>query len=100
MAKVKVSAAHYLEEGSPVKASDSILTVGFPRGASFSREALERKENHSLLEKTWKDMLGYAVRIQFTVSPDIDHPKPAREEADPLLQSALDTFQGRVIRKG
>lgn len=100
MVKVKVSAAHYLEEAVPVKIFGGVLTIGFPQRASFSREALERKENHSLLEKTWKDILGYAVKIQFVVSPDIDPPKPAHEEADPLLQSALDTFQGRVIRKG
>lgn len=100
MAKVKVSAAHYLEEAVPVKISGGVLTIGFPQRASFSREALERKENHSLLEKTWKDMLGHAIKIHFVVSPDIDPPKPAHEEADPLLQSALDTFQGRVIRKG
>lgn len=100
MAKVKVSAAHYLEEAMPVKISGGVLTIGFPRRASFSREALERKENHSLLEKTWKDILGHTIKIHFVVSPDIDPPKPVHEEADPLLQSALDTFQGKVIRKG
>lgn len=99
--RVKVSAAHYLEEGRPVKTSGSVLTIGFPQRASFHREALERKENHALLEKIWKDLLGgLALKIHFAVTQEAETPKPLAEEVDPLLQSALDTFKGRVVRKG
>ncbi len=97
--KIKVSAAHYLEEGLPVKTSGSVLTVGFPKRASFHREALERKENHVLLEKIWEDMLGHSLKIHFSVTHDVEQPRPAQEETDLMVQSALDTFKGRVVRK-
>jgi DNA polymerase-3 subunit gamma/tau len=98
--KIKVSAAHYLEEGAPVGTSGNVLTIGFPQGASFHREALERKENLLLLEKIWKDMLGHSLKIHFSVTQDIERPRPAQQGADSLLQSVLDTFKGRVVKKG
>lgn len=99
--KVKVSAAHYLEEGRPAKTVGSVLTIGFPRRASFHREALERKENHLLLEKLWTEILGQDIKINFIVTNDEpEAQKPSDDSADPLLKSALDTFKGRVVRKG
>lgn len=99
--KVKVSAAHYLEEGKPAKTVGSVLTIGFPKRASFHREALERKENHLLLEKLWTEILGQDIKINFILTNDEpEAQKPPDDSADPLLKSALDTFKGRVVRKG
>src|SRR3989338_4020450 len=99
--RVKVSAAHYLEEGKPAKTVGSVLTIGFPRRASFHREALERKENHLLLEKLWTEILGQDIKINFIFTNDEPEPqKPSDDSADPLLKSALDTFKGRIVRKG
>lgn len=99
--KVKVSAAHYLDEGKPAKTVGSVLTIGFPKRASFHREALERKENHLLLEKLWTEILGQDIKINFVLTNDEPQPqKPSDDSADPLLKSALDTFKGRVVRKG
>lgn len=99
--KVKVSAAHYLEEGKPAKTVGSVLTIGFPKRASFHREALERKENHLLLEKLWTEILGQDIKINFILTNDEpEAQKPQDDSADPLLKSALDTFKGRVVRKG
>ena len=100
LSRIKVSAAHYLEEGRPVKASGSILTIGFSGKSSFHREALERKENHLVLEGIWKDILGEDVKINFAVTSDEAPPKKIEDIEDPLVKSALDTFKGRVVRKG
>ena len=98
--KVKVSAGHYLDGGSAFKTQGSVLTIGFPRQASFNKESLERKENHLLLESVWKELLSQDIRIQFTFTHDPAPEKHIDNAEDPLLKSALDTFNGRVIRKG
>ena len=99
LTRIKVSAAHYLEEGRPVKASGSILTIGFSGKSSFHREALERKENHLVLERIWKDILGEDIKINFSVTGDEWPQKKIEDIDDPLVKSALDTFKGRVVRK-
>lgn len=98
--KTKVSAAHYLEEGKPCKAVGAVLTIGFPKQASFHKESLEGKENHLLLEKLWKEILKQDIRIHFTLTHGPEPEKPADSDDDPLLKSTLDTFNGRVIRRG
>jgi hypothetical protein len=98
--KTTPSAAHYLEEGKPCKAVGTVLTIGFPKHASFNKESLEGKENHLLLEKLWKEILRQDIRIHFTLTHGPEPEKPADSDDDPLLKSTLDTFNGRVIRKG
>ena len=103
LTKVKVSAAHYLEEGSPFKTSGSILTIGFPQRAGFHKESLEGKENHLLLEKIWKELLKRDIKIHFAVTKEEKKADPAapgeNEPDDPFLKSALNTFNGRIVRK-
>jgi len=103
LTKVKVSAAHYLEEGSPCKASGSVLTIGFPQRAGFHKESLESKENHILLEKIWKELLKQDIKINFAVTKEEKKPVSGspgeNEHDDQLLKSTLDTFNGRIVRK-
>lgn len=103
LVKVKVSAAHYIEEGRPIKTSGNTLTIGFSRKSAFHMESLESKENRQILEKIWRDILQEDIRIKFEISADIegaeDSKQQIEEEMDPLLKSALDTFGGRVVRK-
>ena len=103
LTKVKVSAAHYLEEGNPFKTSGSVLTIGFPQRAGFHKESLEGKENHLLLEKIWKELLKQDIKINFTVTKEEKKPvsdSPGdNEHEDHLLKSTLDTFNGRIVRK-
>ena len=103
LTKVKVSAAHYLEEGSPCKASGSVLTIGFPQRAGFHKESLEGKENHILLEKIWKELLKQDIKINFAVTKEEKKPVSGspgeNEHDDQLLKSTLDTFNGRIVRK-
>ena len=98
--KVKVSAAHYLEEGSPLRASGAVLTIEFPKRLSFHKEALERKENRLIVEDVWKGLLEQDIKINFSVSYVEESPKRPAEDIDPAVKSALDTFNGRVVRKG
>ncbi|OGX60300.1 MAG: DNA polymerase III, subunit gamma and tau [Omnitrophica WOR_2 bacterium RIFOXYC2_FULL_45_15] len=103
LTKVKVSAAHYLEEGSPCKASGSVLTIGFPQRAGFHKESLEGKENHILLEKIWKELLKQDIKINFAVTKEekktVSDSPGENEHDDHLLKSTLDTFNGRIVRK-
>lgn len=103
LTKVKVSAAHYLEEGSPCKTSGSVLTIGFPQRAGFHKESLEGKENHILLEKIWKELLKQDIKINFSVTKEEKKPvsdSPGENEHDDhLLKSTLNTFNGRIVRK-
>lgn len=103
LSKIKVSAAHYVEEGRPIKTSGNALIIGFPKKSAFHMESLESKENRLILEKIWKDILQEDIRIRFEISADIegaeDSKQQSEEEIDPLLKSALDTFGGRVVRK-
>ena len=100
LTKIKVSAAHYLERGKPVKMSGGVLTIGFSKKSSFHKEGLERKENHLILEKIWKDILREQIKISFIyVSEEEAAGDPVEEAVDPLVQSALETFNGRVVRR-
>ena len=103
LTKVKVSAAHYLEEGSPCKTSGSVLTIGFPPRAGFHKESLEGKENHILLEKIWKELLKQDIKINFAVTKEEKKPVSdstgENEHDDHLLKSTLNTFNGRIVRK-
>ena len=103
LTKIKVSAAHYLEEGSPCKTLGSVLTIGFPQRAGFHKESLEGKENHILLEKIWKELLKQDIKINFAVTKEEKKPvsdSPGENEPeDQLLKSTLNTFNGRIVRK-
>lgn len=105
LTKVKVSAAHYIEEGKPIRTQDNSLTIGFPKKSAFHMESLESKENRQILEKIWKDILQQEIRIKLEISSEVEDEGPEdskqqqKDEIDPLLKSALDTFGGRVVRK-
>jgi DNA polymerase-3 subunit gamma/tau len=109
----KMSVATYLSEGRPVSYEGDVLMLGFPEGRSFHREALEEPQSRKLIQDTLSEMLGITPVLTFvTVS---DEPKktystqdealqeiatpPAAPKPDPLIDSALDIFDGKVVRK-
>lgn len=79
------------------------MTIGFPQRAGFHKESLEGKENHILLEKIWKELLKQDIKINFAVTQEekkVGLSAPGENEHDdPLLKSALNTFNGRIVRK-
>jgi DNA polymerase-3 subunit gamma/tau len=97
LARVKISVATYLNEGSPIKLEHSVLTVSFPKNYSLHKEALERKENKAIIEKIICELFNINTRVNFVLSKETLQKEV--EENNPLLRSALEAFQGRVIRE-
>jgi DNA polymerase-3 subunit gamma/tau len=98
LGKVKMSVATYLNEGEPLTVQGELLTVALPRSCSLHKESLEKKENKALIEKTLFEVVRVPVKTQFILSDDVksnnDH------ESSAFIKSALDAFNGRVIKEG
>ena len=97
LARVKMSVATYLNEGSPIKLEHNVLTVSFPKNYSLHKETLEKKENKAIIEKIICELFNINVRVNFVLSKETLQKEV--EENNPLLRSALEAFQGRVIRE-
>jgi DNA polymerase-3 subunit gamma/tau len=97
LSTVKMSVATYLNEGEPVKASGGIVTVAFPKDYSLHKEALEKKEHRALIEKTISEFFNLNIRVHFVL---LSERRPEEEDASsPYLKSALEMFNGRVIKE-
>jgi DNA polymerase-3 subunit gamma/tau len=94
LGRVKMSVATFLNEGTPLKLEKNVLTVSFPKSYSLHKEALERKENKSLIEKTFSELLSADIRINFMLSKE---DAPATENS--FIKTALEAFKGRVIKE-
>jgi hypothetical protein len=109
----KMSVATYLSEGKPISYEGEVLTLGFPEGRSFHREALEDPQSRKLIEDTIQEMLGVTPVLKFVITKEEpkeayavpDEPleemtaPPAETKPDPLIDSALDIFGGKVVHK-
>ena len=96
LAKVKISVATYLNDGSPIKLENNILTVSFPKDYSLHKESLEKKENKAMIEKIVSELLNANIRVNFVLSQEMA-PKEESEN-NPFIKSALEAFKARVIR--
>jgi DNA polymerase-3 subunit gamma/tau len=94
---IKMSVATYLNEGSPIKVENNILTVAFPKDYSLHKESLERQENRAIIEKTILELFNSPLRVNFILSQEVS---PREEHKDSFIKSTLQTFKGRVIREG
>lgn len=95
ISKIKISVGTYLNEGEPIRLQGDVLTVSFPKNYSLHKEALEGKDNKSLVEKCIFDIFGVKLRPVFILS---EKEKNAEEvHKNPLVKNALDMFKGRVI---
>jgi hypothetical protein len=63
---------------------------------SLHKESLERKENKAIIEKTASGLLNTNIKVNFTLSKEMV--KKDNSEADPFIRSALQTFNGRVVK--
>ena len=97
LSKVKISVATYLNEGSPTKIENNVLTISFPKDYSLHKESLEKHENRSIIEKSISELFNARVKVNFILSKEtIQH---AGEEEDGFLKSTLQMFKGRVIKE-
>ncbi|HLD82837.1 MAG TPA: DNA polymerase III subunit gamma/tau, partial [Candidatus Omnitrophota bacterium] len=97
LSRIKMSAATYLEEGIPTKIQNNVLTVSFPINCSLHKESLEGKDNKAIIERTFSELLNTNIRVNFTLSKEVAQKNG--HEASPFIKSALDTFNGRVIKE-
>jgi DNA polymerase-3 subunit gamma/tau len=97
LARTKMSTATYLNEGSPVRLENNILTVSFPANYSLYKESLERKENKAFIENILSQIFNANLRVNFTLSKEVVHKED--EKTSPFIQSTLQVFKGRVIKE-
>ncbi|MFA5356255.1 MAG: DNA polymerase III subunit gamma/tau [Candidatus Omnitrophota bacterium] len=97
LSHIKMSVATYLDEGTPTRFDKSVLTVSFPMSHSLHKEALEGKENKAIIEKTISGILNTSLRVNFALSGDIE--QKDSHKSDAFIRSALDAFNGRVIKE-
>ncbi len=97
LGRIKISVATYLNEGSPVKMENNILTVAFPMSYSFHKESLERKDNKAVIEKILGESLDNNLRVNFILSKE--SPKRGDSAANPFIKTVLEVFDGRVIKE-
>jgi DNA polymerase-3 subunit gamma/tau len=108
----KISTASYLSEGQPLKVENNCITIGFPEGASFHREALERLENKKLIERSLAEVFNENLKVMLTQfdCPESDRPHRDKKElpkekedvgreVEPIVKSALEIFKGKIIKR-
>lgn len=98
LASVKVYVANYFGEGHPVKLANNVLTVAFPVNCSLHKESLEHKENRVIIEKALADLFKADLKVNFILSKEVSH-KKKDGHSDTFVKSALDIFNGRVIKE-
>jgi DNA polymerase-3 subunit gamma/tau len=94
LGRVKMSVATFLSEGTPLKFEKNVLTVSFPKSYSLHKEALERKENRTLIERTFSELLSADIKINFMLSKE---EAPGTDNS--FIKTALEAFKGRVIKE-
>ena len=97
VSRQKMSAATYLQEGSPLLFSDEgLLTIGFSKEYLFHKESLETKENVSIVEEAFTNKLKTKVFVKYVISDD--NVKSEKQE-DSNVKSAIDVFGGKVMSR-
>lgn len=101
----------YLAQGEPGEIEDGVVTVYFQEEFDFHRETLESSPKRVFMETLLSNKVGVPVRLAFRVrsgasgreeeSP-LTPPRPARKKSSliretPLIEKALETFDGTII---
>ncbi len=111
----KMSIATFLSEGKLLKVEDNVLAIGFNKNNSLHKEALEVNTNKKFVEEAIKSITGEDVslsiealegQIEESAASGITSIEESEiEEAgknrpnrvDPIVESAVDIFEGRVV---
>jgi DNA polymerase-3 subunit gamma/tau len=97
ISKSRMSLATFLGEGLPTEVNGHMLTVSFPKNCSLHKDSLEQKSNKDMIEKRFAEVLGVVVRLQFRLTQE--ERSTATIEDHPVVKSAMDMFNARLIRK-
>jgi DNA polymerase-3 subunit gamma/tau len=105
----KMFVASSLELGKMVALEDKVVTIAFPEKYNFYKETLERPENKKVIEAKAKDVFRRNLRVDFILDKNLSVESSEEEKskdtpakktfAEPLIQSALKIFQGRIVKR-
>lgn len=97
LGRIRMSLATYLSEAEPTKLQGSVLTVSLPKNYSLHKETLEHKDSKAIIEKIILELLSASLRLNFILSQE--NKDRQNGENNPFIKSALEMFNGRVIRE-
>lgn len=70
----------HLSNGEPISCKNSIIEIRFKKDYNFSKQNLQRTENHKKVEEVFSEMLKEKVKIKFVVESDDIEIKTSSEE--------------------
>lgn len=109
----KIYIASCLQEGRLMDFKDNVITISFARKNIFHKESLEKDKNRSLIEESFGKVLGSKVAVKFDILDDAGQSEddtkakksgspeqnPLKKAlADPIIKSALDIFDGNILK--
>ncbi|MBN1871471.1 MAG: DNA polymerase III subunit gamma/tau [Candidatus Omnitrophica bacterium] len=117
--KQKISIASYLLEGILVEVRNGSIILGFEKRFNFHKEVLELPNNKRFIEGIASKVLDTNVKMEFKIVEDSTEAEDenvgsaeekasyARKDAesrnaldDPIIQSAIDIFNGKIVKGG
>ncbi|OGW75978.1 MAG: DNA polymerase III, subunit gamma and tau [Omnitrophica bacterium RBG_13_46_9] len=109
----KMSIATFLAEAQLVKVKDGILVLGFERGDSLHKETVDKDTNRRFVEEVIRNITGENIFLKIEsmeneVNQEAGAMGPEENEIEdimqdntngiePIIESALDMFEGRII---
>jgi len=109
MAVKKMSVSAYLAEGEPDSVKGNTVYIAFPKELNFHREVLEERHNRDSIEPELSHILDAPVKLQFiatdrklkekeTPAPDPSISKEQLKKKEPIINTALNIFGGKVLK--
>jgi DNA polymerase III subunit gamma/tau len=106
MAVKKMSISTYLAEGEPDSIKGNTVIIGFPKELNFHMEVLEEKHNKDAIEQALSQIMDMSVKMDFIPTdkkpkehaPDTSQIKEELKSKEPVIDSALNIFGGRIFK--
>lgn len=93
ISRVKMHVATYLGHGELAGVDGNVLTIAL--SGNYYKESLENKENRNIIERILQELLHAALKVKFSISQGAG----TRKKDDHVIKSALDMFNGRVVKE-
>jgi DNA polymerase III subunit gamma/tau len=111
----KIYIASCLGEGKLVDFKNNTITFAFPAKNTFHKESLEKTQNRELIESNFSKALSARIKVEFILVKEhagkdnnpsakgLENAKPSSNPlkkalADPIIKSALDIFDGNIMK--
>jgi len=111
----KIYIASCLSEGELIDFKQNVLTIGFSKKNTFHKESLEKPQNRKLIEDHIFKLLNSKIKLEFVIikgykaaedkdgiaaEENTEAPKSPLKKAlsDPIIKTALDIFDGNIMK--